>query len=267
MIEAIKYVISEHFKNRRLILKVAVINMKKQTLRTSLGSLWLYIHDIVYFSVFVLFRILMAGSGEIDGMNSVVYLITGLIPWFFINEALNAGASSIKSYKAIIQSIKFPITTISTIEVTSIFLKRCVTFLFIFVVAIYYGYLKNINLLLFFYYLFCMLIMMYAFMLFISAFVAISQDLHQLYLVAIRIFMYVMPIIWGYKHIQNMGVLKTIIKLNPMVYVLDGFRSAFVYGNMPGLWYTVYFWAFVGAIFMLGCFVQFKLRKYYSDII
>ena len=151
MFKAVKYVIGEHYKNRQLILKVALINMKKQTLRSSLGSLWLYIHDIVYFSVFVLFRILMAGSGEIDGMNGVVYLITGLIPWFFINEALNIGASSIKSYKAIILSIKFPITTIPTIEVTSVFLKRCVTFLFIFAVAIFYGYLGNINLLLFFY--------------------------------------------------------------------------------------------------------------------
>ena len=73
MLNAIIYVIREHIKNKELIFKLAAINMKKQTLRTALGSLWLYLHDIVYFSVFVLFRILMAGGGGSGGINNVVY--------------------------------------------------------------------------------------------------------------------------------------------------------------------------------------------------
>jgi teichoic acid transport system permease protein len=267
MFKAVKYVLKEHFDNRALLLKMAIVNMSKQTMRTSLGVFWLYLHDFVYFFVFVLFRVLMAGSGEIDGMHSVVYLITGLIPWFYISEVLNAGAASIKSSKVIIQSIKFPITIIPTIEVTSIFLKRCFTFLFVFGVVIYYGYLENINLILFLYYTVCMLAMMYSLMLFISAFVAVSSDFHQFYLVTIRVLLYTMPIVWGYKHIQKFHLLRRIIKLNPMVYVLNGYRDAFVMGGLQTTRYTVYFWACVLIVWMLGSFVQYKLRKYYSDVI
>lgn len=267
MLEAVKYVIKEHIDNRSLLLKMALVNMSKQTLRTSLGVLWLYLHDFVYFFVFVLFRVLMAGSGQIDGMHSVVYLITGLIPWFYISEVLNVGAASIKSSKVIIQSIKFPITIIPTIEVTSIFFKRIFTFLFAFGVTIYYGYLSNINLLLFVYYTFCMLALMYTLMLIISAFVAVSSDFQQFYLVIIRVLLYTMPIVWGYKHIQKFHLLRRIIKLNPMVYILNGYRDAFVLGGMQSLRYTLYFWVVVIVMGMLGCLVQYKLRKYYSDVI
>lgn len=267
MIEAVKFVCREHIENIGLIFKMAFVNMKKQTLRTSLGILWQYLHDFVYFGVFLLFRILMAGAGKIDGMNNVVFLVTGLIPWFFISEVLSVGASSIKSNKAIITSLKFPITVLPATEIIGIFLKRVWTFAFVFFAAIFYGYLANINLFLFVYYTIAMLALMFALMLVISAFIAVSSDFYQLYLVTIRVLLYTMPIVWGFKHIEGYTLLYKIIKLNPMVYILNGYRSAFVYGNMPSIIYTIYFWAFVMICFFVGCFVQFKLRKYYSDFI
>jgi teichoic acid transport system permease protein len=265
MLEAVKFVCKEHFDNIPLIIKMSLVSMRKQTLRTSLGVLWLYIHDFVYFFVFLLFRILMAGKGQIDGINNVVFLITGLIPWFFISEVLGVVSCSIKSSKSIITSIKFPVSVLPTIELIGIFLKRIWTFLFIFAVAIFYGYLSNINLFLVLYYTFAMLILMFVIMLPITAFIAVSSDFQQLYLVVIRVFLYTMPIVWGFKHIKEYTTLCKVVKLNPMVYILNGYRSAFVYGNMPSLIYTVYFWVFILIFFVLGCFVQYKLKRYYSD--
>lgn len=265
MVQAIKFVFDEHISNLKLIKKMAMVNMRKQTLRTSLGVLWLYIHDFVYFAVFMLFRILMAGNGNIDGMHTVVFLVTGLIPWFFISEVLNVVASSIKNNKAIITSIRFPITVLPMVELLGIFFKRIWTFGFIFFGAIYYGYGPDINIVLFLYYTFAMFMLMFSIMLVISAFIAVSSDFLQLYLVTIRVLLYTMPIVWGFKHIMKNPVLCKAVKLNPMVYVLNGYRSAFVYGNMPSLVYSAYFWGFVLVCLAIGCFVQFKLRRYYSD--
>ncbi|MBR4224207.1 MAG: ABC transporter permease [Oscillospiraceae bacterium] len=267
MFEAIRFVISEHVSNRKLLLKMALVNMSKQTLRTSLGVFWVYLHDFLYFFVFCAFRILMSGAGEIDGMHSVVYLMSGLIPWFFIAEVLNQGASSIRTNKAIIQSIKFPITIIPTVEVTAIFLKRLPSFLFIFAVCIYYGYIGSFHPLLFIYFMLCMLILMYSLTLFTSAFIAVSTDLHQFYLMFMRVMLYTMPIVWGYKHIQQFPSIMTIVKANPMVYIFNGFRSAFVTGVLPTAKYTAYFWGCTIVLFCMGSFVQYKLRRYYADVI
>lgn len=266
MLEAIRFYLKEHIENKGLILKLAAVSMNKQTLRTSIGVLWLYLHDFVYFSVFVMFRLLMSGNGEIDGMHNIVYLVTGTIPWFFMQEALNVGATSIKSYRSILKSIKFPITIIPTVEVTGIFFKRIFTFLFMFGVCGYFGYMHCFHPILFIYYVFCMLILMYAIMVPISAFVAVSSDFHQFYIVTLRVLMYTMPIIWGYKHISGNHFLEVLVRVNPMVYVLNGFRNAFVLGGAPSLVYSIYFWLCVLVFFAFGSFIQFKLRKYYADL-
>lgn len=267
MLKAVKRVMKEHIDNMHLIGKLTVVNMTKQTIRTSLGVWWLYIHDFTYFGVFMLFRILMAGNGDIDGIHNVVYLVTGLVPWFYVSEVMNVGANSIKQNRAIILSIKFPITILPTIEVISIFVKRIVMFAFAFLVTIYFGYLRQIHFILFLYYVICMVVFMLVFTQLISAFVAVSCDFHQFYIAVVRVLMYTMPIVWGFKHISKIPFLSIIVRINPMVYFINGFRNAFVLGRMPDLGYTIYFWGAVVLLFLAACYVQDKLKKYYADFV
>lgn len=265
MRKAIKYVYYEHRKNLEMILKLAVTNMTKQTIRTTLGVWWVYVHDILYFTVYVIFRILMAGNGQVENMHSVVYLMTGLVPWFFMNEVLNTGSNAIKMNKGIIQSIKFPISIFPTIEVLAIFFKRIFTFIMIFVVDIYYGYIGQFNLILFIYYVLCMFILMWAINLVTSAFVAISGDFNQVYIAITRVLMFSLPIIWSFENIASYKMFNWGLRLNPMVYVINGFRNAFVLGQAPDLIYTVYFWLCILIVTSCGCLIQYKLRKYYAD--
>jgi teichoic acid transport system permease protein len=76
-----------------------------------------------------------------------------------------------------------------------------------------------------------------------------------------------MPIIWSFESIRHIPWALYILKLNPMVYIIGGFRDAFVLGNAPDPEYTIYFWAVCILMFALGSTVQHRLRKYYSDFI
>ena len=58
-----------------------------------------------------------------------------------------------------------------------------------------------------------------------------------------------------------------LLRINPMVYVVKGFRDAFVLGPTQDFLYSVYFWACIAVLFALGSFVQFKLKKYYADFV
>ena len=149
--------LNEHKKNWRLLIKMAFMNTGKQTVRSSLGLLWTYFHDIIYILVFVMFRLLISGNGEIMGMHSTVYLVTGMIPWFFINDVLNQGSMSIRSNKGIVQSIRFSVPLLPTVEVLTIFMKRIFSFAMMFAVVIAFGYIRNIHLGLFLYYIICSL--------------------------------------------------------------------------------------------------------------
>ncbi len=266
MVEAIKYIFNEHINNYRLVIKLAIMNMEKQTIRTSIGVLWNYFHDIVYILVFIMFRVLITGYGNIMDMNSIVYMLTGLIPWFFISDVLNQGSTSIKSNKGIVQSLKFPISILPTTEVLSIFARRFFTFFLLLIISAIFGYLRFFSIGLFLYYLICLIFLMISINWILSAFVAVSEDFHQMYLAFVRVLIYSLPILWSFENNKSI-VTNIALRINPMVYVLDGFRDVFVLGYPPHLYYTIYFWIFIVLCILIGSFVQFKLKKFYSDFL
>lgn len=266
MIEGLKLVHKEHRDNLYRIWVMAKASMQKQTVRTSLGLWWIVIRDIVYFVVFCVFRFLISGNKEIEGIHFIVYLVLGLGPWFIMNEILSGATSSIMNGAAIIQSISFPITIIPTVETIAVFMKRAVTIVFMFIVTIAFKSM-HFNILLFLYYYVSLFLLMLGFCWVLSALVAISSDFRELLLAILRVLMFSMPVIWSFEMLVNAPWAVTLLKANPMVYIIMGFKDAFVLGNMPELGYTIYFWIVTIASLVIGAYIQFKLRKIYADVI
>lgn len=266
MLNSVKYIINEHKNNFPLIVKMAFMNTEKQTVRSSLGLAWTYFHDIIYILVFIMFRLLISGTGSIMGMNSILYLMTGMIPWFLINDVLNQGSMSIRNNKGIVQSIRFSVSILPTIEVLSIFIKRLFSFIMLFAVDIIFGYIKYFHFWLFMYYALCAFVLCVTINLLISAIVAISDDFHQFYMAIVRVLIYTMPILWDYSRVRSVPI-NILLRVNPMVYVVKGFRDAYVLGATQNCLYTLYFWGCIAFLFTLGCFLQFKLRKYFADFV
>lgn len=266
MFECTKYIIREHIENYRLIIKIAFMDSEKQTIRSSIGIFWTYFHDILYIAVFVMFRLLISGNGNIMGMNGIVYMVTGMIPWFFLSDCLNTGSGAIRSNRSIIQSISFPAAILPTISVASIFIKRMFSFILIFLVCIAFGYIKFFHPFLFLYYMFCMICFGVAINLVLTAIVTISEDFRQLHGSIVRVLIYTMPIIWDFSNVNSVFV-QVMLRINPMVYIVKGFRDVFVLGMTQNIFYSLYFWASVIFLFVIGSFLQYKLKKYYADFV
>lgn len=267
MIKAVKYVYNEHRLNIRRIFYMAKINVIKSTINTSIGLWWIFIKDLVYFSVFTGFRYLIAGSTDIEGMNFIIFVFTGLVPWFMANEVITGGSTAIIRNKSIINNIIFPLTIIPTIEVFSIFMKRITSLFFIIIIIAIFGTLKNINLLLVIYYMVAFIIIMIAYNLAISGLIALSNDFHQFITTTVRIIFYSLPILWSFERIGINNKIILLLKINPLTYIILGFRDAFVHNKAPDVEYSIYFWLVTIIGLLLGCKLQYKLRRYYSDFI
>lgn len=266
MFQSVKYIVKEHVNNCRLIIKMAFMDSEKQTIRSSIGIFWTYFHDILYIAVFVMFRLLISGNGNIMGMNGIVYMVTGMIPWFFLSDCLNTGSGAIRANRGIIQSIALPAVILPTISVASIFIKRMFSFLLIFIVCIIFGYIKFFHPLLFIYYVFCMICFGVSINLVLTAIVAISEDFRQLHGSIVRVLIYTMPIIWDFTNV-NSHIVQIMLRINPMVYIVKGFRDVFVLGMTQNVFYGLYFWICVIVLFSVGSFLQYKLKKYYADFV
>ena len=71
----------------------------------------------------------------------------------------------------------------------------------------------------------------------LSAFVAVSEDFHQLYLAIVRVIIYSLPIMWSYDKVDS-TLIHILLRINPMVYVIRGFRNVFVQGMTQNIGYS-----------------------------
>ena len=49
-----------------------------------------------------------------NGYPFFLWLLAGIIPWFYISEMLTQGSTTLKRYNYLVTKIKFPVSTIST---------------------------------------------------------------------------------------------------------------------------------------------------------
>lgn len=267
LFKSLAYFYEIYKNNINRIFSIAVENMHQQTLRTSFGLWWVFFRDFVYLTSFTIFRYLMSGSGEIDGMNFILYLMVALIPWNFMNECINGGISAIKSNKNILSSIQFPVGILPTIEILAIFMKRLFTLIILFVVISIFGDIRDVTLWMFIYYFIMMFIFMCIWNFVFSAIVAISNDFEQFYRALTSVLFFTMPIMWSFEIIQQYPWLIRFFKLNPFVYLIEGFRDACSTGTLPDLEYTIYFLSVNLILLFIGCILQYKLKNHYIDLI
>jgi len=101
-----------------------------------------------------------------------------------------------------------------------------------------------------------------------SAVVGFFKDLVQIINIVLQVGMWVTPIMWDSATVLSPG-LQVIFKLNPMYYIVDGFRDALLgkvwFWDKP-IW-TCYFWIVVVLIFGAGVLVFRKLRVHFADVL
>jgi len=102
------------YKNRRLVAKLAKNDFKTRYAGSYLGIVWAFIQPVitilVYWFVFsVGFR---SGTGDL-GVPFVLYLVAGIVPWFFFQDALIGGTNSLLEYNYLVKKVVFNISVLS----------------------------------------------------------------------------------------------------------------------------------------------------------
>ncbi|MFV0425165.1 MAG: ABC transporter permease [Bacilli bacterium] len=266
----IKLFLNEHISSFKQLISLSISSTRKHYAGTSLGIFWSLYKDIIYLVTYSFFMTFIYRGGSIDGAPRTVYLVTGMLAWFFISEVLSTGSQCLIRNRSIFKSIKFPVSIIPTYETLSIFYRRSLTYVIGFIILAFFGYLKNIQPLLFIYYNFAMIMLMIAFTHFISGFIAISKDFKELYMAIIRIIIYFIPIFWSVESIgglTDLAIVKKLILANPITYILCGFRESFQVSNYITINYHLYFWGVVFLLLILGAVLQGRLRKFYPDFL
>lgn len=260
----------ELFQNRHLIWKLAKNDFRKRYAGSYMGAVWALVQPVVtvamYYIVFdkIMGNSVNRGTGDIP---FVLFLTAGLVPWFYFSEALNNGTNAMLEYNYLVKKVVFKISVLPIIKVIA------ATFIHVFfvgvllIVAAIYGYYPTVYTLQLIYYSVCLFIFVLALCYTTCSIVVFFRDLAQIINIALQIGMWATPILWSLDSLSGEWVI--FLKLNPLVYIVNGYRSAICEREwfFQDFFSTMYFWIVTVILFGLGGAVFKRLKIHFADVL
>ncbi len=255
------------FQNRSLLYSLAKSDFKQRYLGSYLGILWAFIQPT--FTVLIFWFVFQVGfkAQPVDNFPFILWLIAGMIPWFFFSDSLASATNSIIENNFLVKKVVFRVSIVPIIKLISAFIVHLFFVFFMFLMFIYYGYTPTLYWLQIFYYMFATIVLLLGLSWITSSVVIFFRDMGQLVAMVLQFGFWLTPIFWSISIIPEKY--HFLIKLNPLFYIIEGYRNSLIYNRWfwQDLNLTIYFWVITGAIFMLGAFTFKRLRPHFADVL
>ncbi len=259
----------ELYQSRHLIWKLAKKDFRKRYAGSSMGALWALAQPVVTVAMYyIVFDKLMGGGGRgVEDVPFVLFLTAGLVPWFYFNEALNNGTNALREYDYLVKKVVFKISILPIIKVIAATFIHVFFVAVLLIVAALYGYYPTVYTTQILYYSACLFVFVLALCYATCAVVVFFKDLTQIIGIALQIGIWATPILWNIDSAPGEWVV--ILKLNPLVYIVNGYRSAIYERSwfFEDFFSTMYFWIVTVVLFGIGVAVFKRLKPHFADVL
>lgn len=266
-------ILKEQIDNIYLIGRLSWYELVSKNKSNYLGIAWEFINPMIQILIywFVFGSINQRADIEIMPNKEVpfiAWLLGGFILWTFFYQATIQGSRSIYSRLGMLSKMNFPMSIIPNFVIFSQFYVHLIMLLLSIIILQFMGYFINIYYLQLIYFIIATFFFVFALGLITSTLSTIIRDVHMFLNATLRMFLYLTPVLWPITSILQNQTLITIMKLNPLFYLIEGYRAAFFGTGWYFIdeWeYTIYFWILIFAIYLFGATVHVKLRKNFID--
>ncbi|APC49680.1 teichoic acid ABC transporter permease [Virgibacillus halodenitrificans] len=265
-------VIKEQIENFYLIRRLSLYEIKSKNKNNYLGMAWEVINPsiqiLIYWFVFGTLR--TRGDINVDGneVEFFAWLLGGFFVWIFFYQSTIQGSKSIFSRLKMLSKMNFPMSIIPNYVIFSQFYVHLLMLLISVIILQFMGYYASIYYFQLIYYIFAVFCLVFALSLITSTLSTIIRDVHMLLNSTLRMMLYLSGVLWPLTLLSEHQVVMEIMKLNPLYYIVEGYRNA-LFGtswHFIDQWqYTIVFWAIVILLFIFGSTLHVKFRKHFID--
>lgn len=255
------------WKQKNFIFYLAKNDFKTKYAGSFLGIVWAFIQPLVTILVYTIVFQFGLKSGGVDGVPFVLWLMAGLIPWFFFQEALINTTNSFVEYSYLVKKIKFDIKILPIVKLESSLFAHIFFVLVLIVMAVICGYYPGIILVQLIYYSFALVAFVFSIAYLMSALNIFVKDMNQIISVILSIGVWACPIMWNID--IAVDSIKWIFYLNPIYYVVAGYRDTLI----DNVWFWekpvwgICYWIALLALFMISRKVYKNLKPHFSDLL
>ena len=225
-----------------------------------LGVIWSFINPLLQICVYaIVFPLIMRNNIE----NYTVFMVCGLIPWTYFASVINRASFVIVENGNIIKKVYFPREILPISLVTS----ETITFLISTIIIIGFVLFSGVGIsyLIIFYpiLLLTQYILLIGISLIVSSVTVYFRDLQHFIGVFLQLLFYATPIVYSLDIIPER--FRWILKLNPMTYIIEGYRDIFYYKQMPAIKEILIVLAVGVIVAIIGYNIFNKLQKKFAE--
>ena len=260
---------AELYQNRKLVLSLAKNDFKTKYAGSYLGIVWAFIQPIVTILVYWFVFSVGLKAGTVSDYPFVLYLVSGIVPWRFFQDALNGGTNALIEYNYLVKKVVFKISILPIVKIISALFVHVFFVAFALILCACYGYTPSLYTLQIIYYSVCTFLFVLGLVYATSAIVIFFRDLTQIISIFLQVGVWLTPIMWDINMLSSHPWLIKLFKLNPMYYVVTGYRDSML-GHV-GIWnhasWTIYFWVVTILLFGLGSVIFKRLKPHFADVL
>jgi teichoic acid transport system permease protein len=270
-------IVREQISSFYLILRLSAFEMKSAHTNNYLGRLWEILNPIIQLAIYwLVFGIGVRGGQEIQMENGdqvpfFIWMVTGMIVWFFVNPAISHSSKSIYTRIQLISKMSFPMSAIPSFVIMANFYTHVMLVAVVMIVLQFTEYKLSVYYIQLPYFMLATLIFLFALSLITSTLSTIIRDVQQIVQSVLRMVLYLTPLLWHTDKLVLNGVnLTFLLKLNPLYYLVEGYRASLLgttWYAVEHVQYTLYFWTLILFMLLLGSSLHLKFRNRFVDFL
>jgi len=255
------------FRHRRLIWNLTLLDFRLRYAGSRLGLVWLLLAPLLMLGAYLLLfgGILRVRPDQSStGVEYGLLIACGLLPWIGFSEGVTRGTASVLAQRNLIKSQVFPMELFPVSAVCAGLIGQlCGTLLLLVLLGLRGMLGPNLAVLPF------LLILQALFTVglvwFLSCVNIIYRDTSQVVVLMMVLLMFISPI--AYTQEMAPAGLKLVVELNPISYLIEGYRNALLYNQFPNVRGLVVFGGLALLVLLAGYRYFMHLRRVLPDYV
>lgn len=245
----------------------ALDDFKAKYAGSVLGVAWAFLQPIITIVLYWFVFQLGFKSQPVENFPFILWLMAGLIPWFFISEAIANATSSLIEYHYLVKKVLFNINILPLAKVISILLVQLVLIAFAIILYTFWGFFPRLSYFALFIYLIYMLILTSGIVYITSTLYVFFKDVLQIVSIVLQVVFWLTPIVWDFSVMPEMA--QKILVFNPIYYIAVGYRNSFIGGQTEGFspWMVLYYWGVAILMLIVGIRLFNTCKLHFADVL
>lgn len=252
------------FKNLYNYRELLKTNVKKEIRgkykNSFLGVLWSFLNPLLQIAVYaIVFPLILKNTQE----NYVIFLCCGLIPWTFFSTAITRSAFTMVENGNILKKVYFPREILPISVVTSEGVNFLISTIIILAFVLFSGLGITKYVLLYPLVFLAQYLLLIAISFIVSSICVYVRDLQHFIGIFLQLLFYGTPIVYAADTIPT--EFSWILKINPMTYIINGYRDIFYTQTMPDVKALLILIGIVLVAIVVGYLIFNKLQKGFAE--